>query len=110
MARCSPRGSAARQWGDAGHLFLERAGLWLQVPLALTLFALGGASWVAWGVLVRLALTQDGFWCVHYVSHVKGEQPYELPGCAEQGRATRGAARSSPRPTSSPVSASSCTA
>jgi stearoyl-CoA desaturase (delta-9 desaturase) len=29
---------------------------------------------------------QDGFWCVHYVSHVKGEQPYALPGCAEQGR------------------------
>jgi stearoyl-CoA desaturase (delta-9 desaturase) len=66
--------------------FLECAGLWLQVPLALALYALGGAPWVAWGVLVRLALTQDGFWCVHYVSHVKGEQPYALPGCAEQGR------------------------
>ncbi|NOJ53112.1 acyl-CoA desaturase [Myxococcus xanthus] len=65
---------------------LERAGLWLQVPLALALYALGGAPWVAWGILVRLALTQDGFWCVHYVSHVEGEQPYELPGCAEQGR------------------------
>ncbi|WP_241757819.1 acyl-CoA desaturase [Myxococcus landrumensis] len=65
---------------------LERAGLWLQVPLALVLYAVGGPSWVAWGIFVRLALTQDGFWFVHYVSHVEGEQPYELPGCAEQGR------------------------
>ncbi|AKF79220.1 fatty acid desaturase [Myxococcus fulvus 124B02] len=71
---------------DAFFLALERWGLWLQVPLALGLYALGGAAWVVWGVFVRLALTQDGFWFVHYVSHVEGEQPYELPGCAEQGR------------------------
>lgn len=68
--------------------FLERAGLWLQVPLALALYAAGGPAFVAWGVLVRLALTQDGFWTIHYVSHVSGEQPYELPGAAEQGRNT----------------------
>ncbi len=66
--------------------FLERAGLWLQVPLALALWALGGPAFVAWGILVRLALTQDGFWLVHYVSHVEGEQPHALPGRAEQGR------------------------
>ncbi|MBL0695077.1 fatty acid desaturase [Comamonas sp. JC664] len=71
---------------DAFHRGLERAGPWLQLPLAAALYALGGAAWVAWGVLVRLALTQDGFWCVHYVSHVEGEQPYEWTGCAEQGR------------------------
>ncbi|WP_224240155.1 acyl-CoA desaturase [Hyalangium gracile] len=69
-------------------LFLERAGLWLQVPLALALYAAGGAAFVAWGIFVRLALTQDGFWAVHYVSHVSGEQPYELAGAAEQGRNT----------------------
>lgn len=65
---------------------LERSGLWLQVPLALALYVAGGPAWVVWGVLVRLALTQDGFWFIHYVSHVEGDQPYELPGCAEQGR------------------------
>ncbi|MFL5348446.1 MAG: acyl-CoA desaturase [Hyalangium sp.] len=67
---------------------LERAGLWLQVPLALALYAVGGPACVAWGLFVRLALTQDGFWAIHYVSHVSGEQPYELPGAAEQGRNT----------------------
>jgi stearoyl-CoA desaturase (delta-9 desaturase) len=65
---------------------LERAGLWSQVPLALLLGALGGPAWVVWGVLVRLALTSDAFWFVHYVSHAAGDQPYELPGRAEQGR------------------------
>jgi stearoyl-CoA desaturase (delta-9 desaturase) len=65
---------------------LERAGLWLQLPLALALYAVGGPAFVAWGIFVRLALTQDGFWLIHYVSHVAGEQPYELPGAAEQGR------------------------
>jgi len=65
---------------------LERAGLWLQVPLALALYALGGPAWVAWGVLLRLALTQDGFWFIHYVSHVAGERAYALPACAEEGR------------------------
>ncbi|WP_224368040.1 acyl-CoA desaturase [Hyalangium versicolor] len=68
--------------------FLERAGLWLQVPLALALYAAGGEAFVAWGLFVRLALTQDGFWAIHYVSHTSGEQPYELPGAAEQGRNT----------------------
>jgi stearoyl-CoA desaturase (delta-9 desaturase) len=67
---------------------LERAGLWLQVPLAVALYAVGGPAFVAWGIFVRLALTQDGFWAIHYVSHVSGEQPYELPGAAEQGRNT----------------------
>ncbi|NTX52148.1 acyl-CoA desaturase [Myxococcus sp. CA039A] len=71
---------------DAFFIALERAGLWLQVPLALALYAVGGPAWVVWGVFVRLALTQDGFWFVHYVSHVEGDQPYALPGCAEQGR------------------------
>ncbi|MDY7226207.1 acyl-CoA desaturase [Hyalangium rubrum] len=65
---------------------LERAGLWLQVPLALALYAVGGPAFVAWGIFIRLALTQDGFWAIHYVSHVAGEQPYELVGAAEQGR------------------------
>jgi stearoyl-CoA desaturase (delta-9 desaturase) len=68
--------------------WLERAGLWLQVPLALVLLVAGGPAFVAWGIFVRLALTQDGFWAIHYVSHVSGEQPYELPGAAEQGRNT----------------------
>jgi stearoyl-CoA desaturase (delta-9 desaturase) len=67
---------------------LERAGLWLQVPLALVLYAAGGPAFVAWGILVRVALTQDGFWAIHYVSHVSGEQPYEVQGAAEQGRNT----------------------
>jgi len=81
-----PRAAASHMEDDAFFRALERADLWLQLPLALALYALGGAAWVAWGVLVRLALTQDGFWCIHYASHVSGEQPYELPGCAEQGR------------------------
>ncbi|MCP3099062.1 acyl-CoA desaturase [Myxococcus sp. K15C18031901] len=71
---------------DPWFRFLERAGLWLQVPLALVLYAVGGPAWVAWGVLLRLALTQDGFWFVHYVSHVEGERPYVMPGTAEEGR------------------------
>lgn len=67
---------------------LEHAGLWLQVPLALMLYAVGGPAFVAWGIFVRLALTQDGFWAIHCISHVSGEQPYELAGAAEQGRNT----------------------
>jgi len=35
-----------------------------------------------------VALTQDGFWAIHYVSHVSGEQPYEMQGAVEQGRNT----------------------
>jgi stearoyl-CoA desaturase (delta-9 desaturase) len=69
-------------------LFLERAGLWLQVPLGLALYAAGGPAFVAWGLCVRLALTQDGFWAIHCVSHVSGAQPYTLNGAAEQGRNT----------------------
>jgi stearoyl-CoA desaturase (delta-9 desaturase) len=65
---------------------IERYGLWLQLPIALAFYAAFGWAGVVWSVGVRLALTQDGFWFIHYVSHTLGRQPFEIAGAAEQGR------------------------
>ena len=65
---------------------IDRLGVALQLPIALAFYAAFGWSGVIWGVGARLALTQDGFWFIHYISHTRGAQPFEIKGAAEQGR------------------------
>jgi stearoyl-CoA desaturase (delta-9 desaturase) len=69
---------------------LERWGFVLQVPVALAFFVAFGWPGIVWGVGVRMALTQDGFWFVHYVSHAlpptSTRQPFGIDGASEEGR------------------------
>jgi stearoyl-CoA desaturase (delta-9 desaturase) len=72
--------------GDRYFQWLERWELGLQLPLALLCYLALGWPGVLWGVGARMALTPDGFWFIHYVSHRHGAQPFEIVGAAEQGR------------------------
>jgi fatty-acid desaturase len=40
---------------DAMYRWMERTWMWQQLPLALILFAIGGWSWVVWGVAARVS-------------------------------------------------------
>jgi fatty-acid desaturase len=48
----------------------------LHVALALSLFALGGWSWVVWGMFVRLAVSYHATWLVNSAAHSTGYRSF----------------------------------
>ena len=58
------------------YLFLERFFMPLQLALAVALFALGGWSWVIWGIFVRLLVTYHITWSVNSAAHAWGYRTY----------------------------------
>jgi len=61
---------------DPYYRFLERAHPWLQLALAAALFALGGWSWLVWGIFVRLVVTYHVTWFVNSATHAFGYRSY----------------------------------
>jgi fatty-acid desaturase len=57
---------------DPYYRFLERAALPIQIALAAILFALGGLSWVVWGIFARLVVTYHVTWLVNSAAHMSG--------------------------------------
>ena len=57
--------------------WLDRNFLMLQVPLGLILFALGGWSFVIYGIAVRSVLLWHSTWLVNSASHLWGYRTYE---------------------------------
>jgi len=64
--------------------FLERTWMLQQLPIALVLYALGGWSWVVWGVSVRIVLSVAGHWIVTYVTHNPGPGKWRVFGAGVQ--------------------------
>jgi stearoyl-CoA desaturase (delta-9 desaturase) len=58
-------------------LFLDKWYVVLQAGLGLLLLALGGWSYVVWGVFVRLVFGWHCTWLVNSASHMYGYQSYE---------------------------------
>ena len=56
--------------------FLETYWMVQQVPVAIVLYAMGGWSFVVWGVCARVAITVHGHWFVGYLAHNRGPQSY----------------------------------
>jgi len=61
---------------DPVHRAIEQYNVWMQVVLAVALFAIGGWSWVIWGVFARLAFTYHCTWLVNSASHAVGYRTY----------------------------------
>jgi stearoyl-CoA desaturase (delta-9 desaturase) len=49
----------------------------LTILLAAALFALGGWSWVVWGIFVRLALVYQFTWLVNSAAHTVGYRSFK---------------------------------
>ena len=62
---------------DPGHAFIEKANVWLTIGLGLLLFALGGWSWVIWGVFLRTVFVWHGTWLVNSAAHMWGYKNFE---------------------------------
>jgi len=82
-ARLSPAAEhryAADLYADPVYRFLEATYVWWQVALGFALFALGGWSWLVWGVFVRLVFLYHATWLVNSASHLSGYRTYRGPG------------------------------
>ncbi len=70
---------------DRFYRFLERSWMLQQLPWALLFYAIGGWSWVIWGVPVRIAVSLTGHWLVVRFTHQGTDQPWRVNGAAVQG-------------------------
>lgn len=75
----------ARVRDDKIYQFMERYWVWQQLPLAIVLGALGGVSWIIWGICVRVAVSVTGHWLVGYFAHNGGAKHWHVEGAAVQG-------------------------
>ena len=57
---------------DPWYKFLDRTWRWHQLVLAIPLYVLGGWSWVVWGVVLRVAVSNIGHWSITYLCHNPG--------------------------------------
>jgi stearoyl-CoA desaturase (delta-9 desaturase) len=65
---------------DPYYRFLERTAVLWQIGLGIVLFALGGWSWLVWGIFVRLVLLYNATWLVNSAAHLMGYRTYRTPG------------------------------
>ena len=64
-------------WKDPFYQALRRLHVPLQILLALVLLAIGGWSWVIWGIFVRLVFTYHVTWLVNSAAHFTGYRTYK---------------------------------
>lgn len=62
---------------DPVYRFLDKHFFWLQVALGLALYALGGWSFVVWGIFVRLVVVYHCTWFVNSATHKFGYRTYQ---------------------------------
>ena len=88
---------------DPFYRFIERYNVACTVALALGLFAIGGWSWVIWGVFARLVFTYHCTWLVNSASHAVGYQivqdgrPFDEQLVGRGAHVRRGLAQQPPR-------------
>lgn len=70
--------------GDRFYRFLQRTWMLHQIPVAVVLFALGGWSWVVWGVFVHVAACVSMHWCISYFAHTGDPDDWSVDGAAIQ--------------------------
>lgn len=69
---------------DRFYRFLQSTWMLHQIPIAIALYALGGWSWVVWGVIVRVAACITMHWYISYIAHTRGPQDWHLDDAALQ--------------------------
>src|SRR5499427_7157256 len=70
---------------DQFYLFIDRTWQLQQLPWAALFFALGGMSWLVWGIAVRIAVSLTGHWLVGYFAHNRGPRSWHINGAGVQG-------------------------
>ena len=63
--------------GDPFYRFLEKTYLLWTIALGIVLFAVGGWSWLIWGIFVRIVFTYHITWLVNSAAHHSGYQSFK---------------------------------
>jgi sn-2 palmitoyl-lipid 9-desaturase len=63
---------------QAYYRWLNRYGLLLQIPLGVLLYALGGWSFVIYGVFVRAVVLWHSTWLINSASHLRGYRTFNV--------------------------------
>lgn len=58
--------------------WLNRNFLWLQIPLGILLYALGGWSFVIYGMFVRAVTLWHSTWLINSATHMRGYRTFEV--------------------------------
>lgn len=69
---------------DPFYQFLEKTWRWHQLLLALILYAIGGWTFVIWGVCVRVAVSVIGHWTITYFCHKPGPGQWKVKSACVQ--------------------------
>jgi fatty-acid desaturase len=67
---------AADLAADPFYRFLDRTAVLWQIALGALVFAVGGWSWVVWGIFARLVATYHITWFVNSASHLSGYRSF----------------------------------
>ena len=70
---------------DAVYRSMERTWMLQQLPWALAFYAIGGWSWVCWGIGSRVSASILGHWLIGYFAHNDGGRDWHVDGAAVQG-------------------------
>jgi stearoyl-CoA desaturase (delta-9 desaturase) len=82
-------GIEARIANDKIYRWMQQTWMAQQLPWALLFFAIGGWSWVFWGVCARVTAGVFGHWLIGYFAHNHGQRHYEVRDAAVQGHNVR---------------------
>jgi len=63
---------------DPYYCWLDRYFLLLQIPLGVLLYALGGWSFVIWGMFLRAVVLWHSTWLINSATHLRGYQTYQV--------------------------------
>lgn len=75
----------SRVIGDRFYWALEKTRYLQQLPWALVFYAIGGWSWVLWGICMRVSVCMTGHWLVGYFAHRWGHRTWHIEGAGVQG-------------------------
>ncbi|MBW4550147.1 MAG: fatty acid desaturase [Aphanocapsa sp. GSE-SYN-MK-11-07L] len=64
---------------DRYYNWLDRYFLLLQIPVGLLLYAIGGWSFVIYGVFLRAVVLWHSTWLINSASHLRGDRRFEVP-------------------------------
>ena len=71
--------------GDRVYWALEKTRQLQQLPWAIVFYAIGGWSWVLWGICMRVSVCMTGHWLVGYIAHRWGHRDWHIDGAGVQG-------------------------
>jgi len=69
---------------DPFYRFLDRTWMAQQLPIAGALYLAGGAPFVVWGVIVRVAACSTMHWCISYFAHTGAPADWRVDGAVIQ--------------------------